>query len=260
MARKLTKALKVRYNTRELNAISRGMPVEVVGQVSGIRRRLRDDPKLRRKFWKRISESLKTDIRGNWVTGRGYDHYNNLFSRFLGRSIIDELVAMAGKKKKVLRILDSGAGDGFFLGELKHRLREEKGIETKTTALVLKANPVLQKRKEAGNIDALIKLPGEKYIPDEKQDVIFNFFGTMEYGIPEFKKRVLLKEAYSLNKGGLACFGFDIPSSGKEASESFKENVERSFEKRGFSAKFHSSTFLKALGYPKDVLIVRRNI
>ena len=286
-----------RYNlsAKERAAVAKGVRVEAILELRKGLQKLAEDDKLRRDYDKWKNDGELQDIRGDWETSRKYAHYNNLFSPFLGRSVLDELMALAKRRKGNLRIFEDGAGAGIFLSQMK-RMLGERGIKTRTTALVLKANEYLQEKKEKGRIDEVIESAAEEFLPREPQDAIFSLYGSLEYSLPELKKHILSKYAYTLTKGGFACIGlnlrdvsFLIPQERKrlaaikQGMESSPEKVDvlreelnsimqacdqrlrkvkgdiiTALRKRGFEAEFFKRTDLQQF-LPIDVLIIRRS-
>ncbi len=198
-----------------------------------------------------------------WTTNRGLRSYNLSFKSFFKESNLVDFITNNFKNKKI-KILDEGMGQGRFLTEIKEAL-STKNYEVKTTGITI--DP-----KEAQNlkIDKIHLNPAERYlyqgktktiVPLEKQHLIFSLYGSFQYSIPEIQKNVLLKTAYSLEKGGCAFIGF-IPTKydittpivflklllNKKKLNHFYEGVRVSFEKRGFEFKYKLDANNLAIG------------
>lgn len=244
------------YSRREIAAVKRGIPQAAVAQVTELRKKLRKDSAFRDDYIQSLKFLRASEASGNWNNTRGYALYNELFREGLGRELIDELVAKSKNKRRSLKILDDGAGLGYFLEEIKRKLRE-KGIACKTTAVSLSEIGGLSSRKRLGQINEVHKGFSEWFLPKEKQDVIFSVFGGFDYSLRALQRNILLKYAHSLNKGGIICIGFAMHFSITDV-DTFKSRVKETFRKRGFEAEFYHRERVPKEQLPSYVLIIRR--
>jgi hypothetical protein len=197
-----------------------------------------------------------------WWNNRSYARsYNPFFSFGLyqagfGTSILDALQRIA-KPRQIMRLLEDGAGEGVFLGELKQRL-SAIGISTETTALSLASNEKLSEKKKSGKIDNIRIGNAEFFIPAKPFDAIFSLYGSINYADPGIQKEHLLKFAHSLKRNGLMLVGLDIELPGFRVS--FLDEITRAFEKQGFFARFYkySEDRSEKRTLPHWILIVKR--
>lgn len=215
---------------------------------------------------------------------RSYSDYNrtfeNGFKSFLKlgpTANFADALSTIHKSNQPMRILDEGAGRGYFLAELKEILKK-RGIKTITTALTLHNNPELENSRRAGMINEVVVGNAEFFVPKKPFDAIFSMYGSLGYTLPQLRKEHLLKFAYSLRRGGIMMVGFKFKYEGIELSdvnrglsgnpkkqrdiskglslENEMEGIERTFEKRWFDAKFYSVEGTRSM--PNWMLIVRR--
>jgi len=195
-----------------------------------------------------------------YYQSRGYSSYNRLIelskSKILGRDIFFSIIKYAKKyKKRKIKILDDGAGRGYFLGDLKEMINiynnlKSKNLKLETTAITLDKSKIKEK-----NIDHIYKTYSHNYTPSEKYDFIFSVFGGFTYTIDDIKKETMLKYIYSLNKGGIAVFSISHVPQKRKLNE-----ILRTIEKRGFQVEFinnNNQKIIKENNY-KNALIIKR--
>lgn len=249
---------KSQYTEAERQALARGSSGQAVGQVRWIRQALEKDPELRERFRVKTGINRAKDRSGDWITSRGFSIYNEIFHTCTGKDLLNKLVELAIKLRRPLRVLDDGAGVGRFLQYTKKELLA-RGVKTITTAVALEPQPELRTMHAEGTLDKLHIGLAETFLPEEKQDVIFSVFGSIEYTLPEFKRRILLKYSHSLNKGGFAVVGVQLGFHSNEEgrANAFKSAVVNSFAKQGFFAQFYNYEDSDP-NIPKDILFIRR--
>ena len=245
----LERLKKEGYNPREIKAIESGTPQSAAAQVKQIRDRIREDPKLLKRF-RDLSIRNREVSEGQWRKDRCFLDYNNLFKLVLNEPLHSFLVRM-GKGKKKLKVLDEGAGFGQFLLDLKEILTKE-GIDTDTTAVVLKKHSLLDTYHKDGKVDHVHVGRSEFFLPDKGYDVIFSLYGGIHYTISEFRKQTLVKYASSLNRGGVALIGADLIG----IRTYLFERIKQAFRKRGFEIKLFAGPIQG--GYPSDILMIHR--
>ncbi|MBI5553251.1 MAG: hypothetical protein HY917_00755 [Candidatus Diapherotrites archaeon] len=219
----------------------------------------------------------------DWNAHRDYVSYNHFFRKplriffgsqsgsswwqhvrgkgFVASTILEVLSMIPCSPKKPLEILEDGPGKGRFIQTLRRKLIENR-VPVKTTAVAIHHIPELERLKESGELDALVVpksaslgLPGaEFFVPDRPLDAIFSMFGSIHYTLPELRKDHLLKYAHALKPGGIMFAGFDTFTDVKK--EPFPD-IERSFAKQGFKAKFFNLHFGGRV-FPDTILLVQR--
>ncbi|MDD4983341.1 MAG: class I SAM-dependent methyltransferase [Candidatus ainarchaeum sp.] len=245
----LERLKKEGYNPREIRAIELGTSQNTVAQVKQIRDRIREDPKLLKRF-RDLSVKNREVSEDQWRKDRCFLDYNNLFKLVLDEPLYGFLVRMAQGKKK-LKVLDEGAGFGLFLLDLKEML-EKEGIDTDTTAVVLKKHSLLDTYHKDGKVDHVYVGRSEFFLPDRNYDVIFSLYGGIHYTLSEFKKQILVKYASALNRGGVALIGADLIG----IRTPLFEQMKIAFRKRGFEIKLFTGAIRG--GLPTDILMIRR--
>lgn len=215
-----------------------------------IAHKIRVDSEFEREFMWSVAHASFVDAGPSKdVTDRGYGHHNARFKPFVKQDILEILLDMAQRhKNRPLRILDDGAGHGNFLAYVKEHLTR-KGIRTETTALSLTLFEELEKQ----NIDRVRVGSSESFVPDKKQDLIISFMGTVLYLPQSICKEVILKHAYSLEKGGILMLATPLfPFKAQEEAKMFRR-LSDSLEKRGFRV-IHAGNVEDWIG----ILIIQR--
>lgn len=248
-----------RLTPREKAALQAGIPIEAIGQNKQIARKLKKTKPLQRGFLAWSGRTTKD--RAGWNQRRLYSDYNALFGPYLGR-LETFLSNMAKRKKRPLRVTDDGAGYGYFLSSIKQKL-SRAGVQTVTTAIVRRADSKEIVFRNEGldeneKIDEIYRGNAETYLPKEKQDAVFSLFGSPEYSMKEFKKQILLKYAYSLNRGGVAAIGIGSPRTDVTPSIQDVQRAASYLTKIGFEAKWHRVPDFQERKLPEFVLIIRR--
>jgi SAM-dependent methyltransferase len=227
-------------------------------------KRVSNEAKVQVDKARRKAEQLKAKMKWHvsrenvhWIKNREYSDYNQLFRRFLGADITEFIQKMSVGLKRPIRILDDGAGYGFFLNELKKNL-SSLGVSSHTTALVLDATDVLKELVRKKYVDELYEGPAEYYLPKEEYDLIFSLYGSIHYTQSTFAREILLKYCRSLSKGGYAVIGLTIPLSTIFNIVRVRDAVKNSLNKQGFQADFYESGVPWDSNLPSIVLIVKR--
>lgn len=220
-------------------------------QVERIRRKACIGSECRADIIKSLTWASSIDegiTRGGSNAGRIYAHYNAEFEPYLKRDILDALFDIAQGKNRPIRIWDDGAGHGKFLAYVKKRMADE-GMCTETTATTLK----LFLELEMQDIDRVYVGPSESFIPEKKQDLIISFMGPV-YHLPQsIGKEIILKYAYSLEKGGLLMLTTpSFPFNARNKTEEF-EALSASLAKRGFKV-IHAGNYTSEI--PKYPTII----
>jgi len=200
---------------------------------------------------------------------RGYPEYNNMIKylelgeELKNKPILDIIGEYSIKnKKKVIRVLDDGAGRGVFLTDLKEMWETYRKIgrissELKTTAIVLN-----KKDLNRAKIDNVYEGDVSEYLPKEKYDFIFSVFGGFAHSTSYLQREILLKHLFSLEKGGYGFFGFFT-----EHKRRYTDIFVKKLNKMGFQAEYHNykiswdvekRTKLVEENLPKEYLIVKR--
>ncbi len=283
---------QVDISAREKKALSAGIPKEAITQIKRAKRRFMFSDGVSWNVTHAL-EYIRHFSRPSWVD-RGFTEYNDLFCPYVGR--LEKLLErMAKGKKRPLRILDDGAGKGVFLVQIKQMLKRS-GVSTETIAITLDAEKELVRAKQRGEVDEIAEGLAHKSLPSKPVDAIFSYFGSFFYGPHSLAKENLLKYAYSLAPGGIACLSLEVDYASfgsseklrkyhaslglgdheklsaeekkrvgsllykwkKSEMERYKGQIEKSFEKRGFKAKFHRVPDEKKGDFPRDILIIRR--
>lgn len=264
MKRKVSQhALKLGIRKGELSrpidekAIKKGTRPELIAWQRAINRLLASE----NRVWQKENErQLRKADKIGYVNYRGLMDYSDYFRELVDDEIITLARKIAAKKRKPIKVLDDGAGNGRFLSELKSELKRQ-GIECETTAATLFANKELMKKVERKEVNRVKISSVVEHVPDRKYDLITSRYGGIFY--QDFKtpnsrrnellKALLLRSAYSLEKNGVALIMFNNKPIRKTGSALIlhltesprKPNVEeghwqgivRSMEKRGFRIK-----------------------
>ncbi|MFA5745860.1 MAG: hypothetical protein WCX73_00810 [Candidatus Pacearchaeota archaeon] len=151
-----------------------------------------------------------------WGDSRGHNSYNLDFrmlsaernsatiNKKIPENILDYLIEEYKKTKKTLHILDDGAGQGYFLKELKEALTKNK-VPVNTTAVCLSDKiPELNNRF----INEIIIRDAKDLELNQKYDLITSYYGSIHYSIPKIRDEIMKKYIFSLNKNGVAVFRF----------------------------------------------------
>ena len=200
---------------------------------------------------------------------RGYPEYNNMIKYLkLGdglenKEILQVMVEYSIKnKKKVMKVLDDGAGRGVFLSDLKEMWETFRKMDTKNPKLETTAIVLNKKDLKRAKIDKVYVGDVSKYVPKEKFDFIFSVFGGFAHSTPHLQREILLKHLYSLEKGGYGFFGF-FSEHKKEYADAFTKKL----SKMGFEAKYHNfkkennpgmNVILIGENLPREYLVVKR--
>lgn len=167
------------------------------------------------------TKSLETDTDEHsfnllWASSRGHHTYNLDFKVLSGirasvkrnvkmpENMLDYLIEKYKKTKRTLHILDDGAGEGYFLKELKEELNNKK-IPCTTTAVCLS-----DKISDWNNKHITVKIIGDAKDLEltNKYDLITSYYGSIHYSIPAIRDEIIKKYAFSLNKNGIAILRF----------------------------------------------------
>jgi hypothetical protein len=203
-----------------------------------------------------------------WIVHRTFEnHYEPFLSRGIraigaGNDLFDWLMRKAGRKR-TLRVMDDGAGEGHFLNALSEKLGEA-GIRCHTTALSLMIRPKLLEFFRQGKIDEVRPGFAETFVPTKPYDLIVSIYGsphytTMTHEIPDPKtgtqlqKNHLLKMAHSLKKGGLLIVGIDRLMDMRPRA---RAHLEAAFKKRGFLLK--CTEYWNNTNLPFAMLVLQR--
>lgn len=211
-----------------------------------------------------------------FTTDRELYQYNFFFSPalrdFFGKriSIADALLQIPRGKNQALRICEDGPGKGYALNELIRDIGEK--VKVDATALTMVPEKELLSSAEYLPIKIVIG-DAETFVPKKPIHSIISFFGSVHFSQTDSRfykvtKDHLLKFAHSLTKGGLmltAMYDEKIESQFsemKKIEKRFKE-IEASFLKRGFKAKFylipHGEGYVSgAKSWPNLVFLIRR--
>jgi|GEM_PF-1905167 len=205
----------------------------------------------------------------HYVRIRGYTEYNNMIKylhlggELKNKTILYILREYANKNnKKIIKVLDDGAGRGVFLTSLKEMWatfvkNDPTSPKLKTTAIVLDEND-LHKAK----MDNVFVGDVCDYIPKEKFDFIFSVFGGFAHSTPQLQREILLKHLYSLEKGGYGFFGFF-----SEHKKEYTDIFTRKLNQMGFDAKYYTfkqennpgiNSIIIKENLPKEYLVVKR--
>ncbi len=210
-----------------------------------------------------------------WLKGNPPSDYNqsigNALQLFFGHKTpltLENVAKALAPKTRPLRVLDDGAGFGLALARLKEKLQKQ-GIQTHTTAVVLRPHKKLSELHAKRRIDHVHAGLSEFFDPKKPQDLILSIRGSMLTTLPEFRKDLLLKYCHSLAKGGVLVMEFPVQQKPEEfdvleteqdpsreletistrlsarsnaaSLKPMKEEmhaIEKSFSKRGFNARF----------------------
>ncbi len=251
------------------------------------------------KHLRRLGRFDKNGSSG-WIQFRDYEHhYGPLFARALTKffrkpqTLLGVLEQIAAKRKNIIRITEDGPGQGRFL-ELAHDWFALKGVRVDSTAICLRAHPILRALEKEGKISRLVEGPAELYLPREEQDMIVSLTGSLNYALPKFRKDLARKFTFSLSRGGLMLVGFQFNPKWRISDDEIEDSqpkyglsenpkpkrtmaigtemrgIERAYQKLGFRAKFFHFNYKVILGrkqepiesglaMPNYVLIVQRN-
>ncbi len=211
-----------------------------------------------------LLEDYKLQVNCGNKTGysnsRTYFDYNLLLnSVYKTKTTILERIATYAKlqNKKVIKVLDDGAGKGNFLGALKkiwkyHTNKNHIKTKLETNAIVLNSKEV----NKTNQIDNIYSGDISEFNPKQKFDFIFSVYGATTYTITELRTEVFLKHLYSLEKGGYGFFSTPI-----EINNDKMNQIILNLKKRGFIAKYHdlkNDFSLNEKNQPTKMIVIQR--
>lgn len=238
---------------------SRGLP-EPALRRNKVVQRMTNHPEMVRAHY----NSLRR-VKKRWFNFRTFEACNDFVRHWTRVDMLDELEHVSKHGRKIVKALDDGCGQGFFLEGLKLGLLD-RHVMCETTGLTLSRNPELV-RREGVSIDRLVVGRAERFIPTEKYDLIFSMAGSINY-VPQFVQRDhFLKLVHALTPKGVMVVGFMYHTTQTPAMQeyerkprlSYKEHLEgirRALEKQGFTTKLREEVFSQ--GFPDMLLIIRR--
>ncbi len=226
------------YKAHELKAVAAGTRPEVLAQRRKIMRKFRADKELRDE--RRVSWATDRKIGiANKLNAHPPEVYEWLFQVSFGKPILEALEKIAGKKR-FIRILEDGAGNGRFLQRIKAMLAG-KGVKCEATAVVLGKPLGLETKNARTTIDRIVECPAEAFIPSGPYGFIVSVAGSIAHANPKLVKPQLLKYLYSLEKGGIALFNFEFSDfAHRFDSKRAKKDILEHLKKLGFEGKFVS--------------------
>lgn len=235
--------------------------------------------RLNRAAMEKQFDNIEKSRESRWTKSRTFYSIAEDLMDYTNIYLTKEAESMYHRLHRPIRIMDDGAGNGFFLHGFKDILSQNK-IPCTTTAISLHDEDTLHQSTFDGNtIDHVHIGPAERYTPTESQDIIISTAGSISYTHPRLRKNQLLKYAESLSKEGILIVGFyfsgskSIPGGVREKTATIhphllqnkpparvnydmeKKAISRAFEKRGFAARFFET---KAHSMPGSILVVRR--
>jgi len=209
-----------------------------------------------------------------WETGRDIGIYDRFFSEGLapmrlGANLEEALLAIPTSRKSML-IHEYGPGQGNALSQIASSLNQH-GRRVESVAIDACPHPMLLEKQQRGEINQIVHVGGEHFMPEREPHAIFDVMGALTYVTPELRADHFLKTVHSLAPGGLMLVGFDqsytlpatvSPVDAREITgglfgrsyrdlpgvydhmKSYKQRgaIERYLAKSGFRAKFFEST------------------
>jgi len=190
------------------------MPNKNIAKIHALlKKRLQE--KSERIFTKKILQlGYDNDSNKRYITTRGQSKNRSSYFKYDMRTFlkqneirVNDIINNKLKSHSCVSILDVGAGEGNFLSDLKQKYKEK----LYTHALILGSFSELEQKQKSGSIDKITKRSVENFIPETKYDLIFSYFGGIDYTAhPDI---AIAKLAYSLSpKGMLFISGEDMIS------------------------------------------------
>jgi SAM-dependent methyltransferase len=199
-----------------------------------LKRRLAND-EIRDEVRDAILIGRKWDADGgkSWVLNRrlkgqvllGYDFYKIEKSGKYTDIDIPKLVRGLITKKRRIRILDAGAGDGNVLAELKEAFKDK----VETQAISLGTPKPLKEKLALGLVDKIYNISVDAWLPKQEYDFIVSYMGGVAYSHNPII--AILKLAHSLSVDGIAL----IHTNEQEITDNRARALRNYLERRGFS-------------------------